>query len=125
MIIEGFELKNAHKLDRAINGTPGSKGVINGGVGSSDEGKIIAEYDRLGGFIVKDGYKLKTGCFWDFKNNCVFKKPQIIFLVKVGDKEVEVPEGEPMPKEVEAQAILAKTSKRKPAKKSLQDELGE
>jgi hypothetical protein len=72
--INGFVLENDEKVYRAIYGSSVSKGKMLGGLlndkGLTDPDKIedidlLAEYDRLGGFITKDGNKVKNGCFYD------------------------------------------------------------
>ncbi len=68
MQIGNFILQNADKLHRVINGTIGSNGRMEGGIGekASDEEKL-AEYDRLGGLITTlEGEKIETGTFYDF-----------------------------------------------------------
>lgn len=72
--LKGFELKNPHKLDVARNGD----GNNFAGFGDDDDA-VLAEYDKRGGAIFKDGQKLKTGCFYDFKK----KQPRAKPLVEV------------------------------------------
>lgn len=125
MNIDGYILENPTKVERAINGTPTANGGTNGGVGV--DGNILAEYDRIGGLITKNGRKVKTGSFFDFKANKVKKNPDVVFLIRVGDEEVEVAEGEPMPIEVQAAEILDKKKKAGKGRKakSLAEEMEE
>lgn len=92
-----YLLVNAEKLDRAINGVVGHGGVMMGGVGKdADEQTILAEYDRLGGLILKKNggvaydedeegnetekpvdVKVATGSFYDFKARRPRTKPEV------------------------------------------------
>lgn len=104
MIINGYKLGNEDKVERALHGTIGQKGALQGGVGdeASDEAKI-AEYDRLGGLITKDGHRIKTGCFYDFKKKVAFKDPQVVFIFRgLRGQEIEVKDGAALPMEVQA-----------------------
>lgn len=116
MKIGDYTLVNKDKLDRAINGTVGSAGALAGGVGvDAEESEILAEYDRLGGLILKDGkYKVKTGSFYDLKNKKAFAKPKPVLLFNVNNEVVEVPADEPLPLEVRA-SEQAKTKKQQKA----------
>lgn len=132
MEVQGFELVNADKFERALNGTPNDKGELRGGVGGgaylsggvwlkngkpiSDEevealeARLIAEYDRLGGFIRRNGDKVKTGSFWDFKGKKAFEVPQVVFIYNVNGKFVEVADGQELPGVVRAARILKEES---------------
>lgn len=116
MEIDGYKLENHVKVERAINGTPLSGGGVQGGVG--EDGNILAEYDKLGGYITKNGRKVKTGSFFNFEKQEARKKPEVFFVVKVGDEVVEVAEGEPLPIEVQAAEILESKKKAKKGKKA-------
>ena len=113
MNIKGYELTNDEKVVRAAEGTPVSNGELVGGVGYEDEALLLATYDKLGGLITKKGYKIKTGSFFDFKKNIPIAKLKPVFVVRVDGDEVEVPEGEPMPMEVQAQDILKENRAKK------------
>lgn len=105
---------NSYKLDRAINGTMGSKGALVGGVGSdADPKEILAEYDRLGGLILKGKYKVKTGSFYDFKAKKPFAKPSPVLVFSFGGEFTEVPADEPIPVEVRAQEQAQETKRAK------------
>lgn len=128
MEIKGLSLINEEKVNRAIFGMVSGKGEMLGGVGedASDEAKI-AQYDKLGGLIKKGKYKVKTGCFYDFKKRKTVENPEIIFVMRdlQGD-EIEISEAEPIPLEiraVEAQAEKKlKKAEEKKAKKNIEDE---
>lgn len=111
----GFIIANPEKWNRAVFGTVASLGQLTGGVGenASDEEKL-AEYDRLGGLILKGKYKVKTGSFWDFKKKVAHAKPEVVFLFRdlAGD-EVEVAEDEEIPLEVRAAEVASENAKKK------------
>lgn len=146
--VKGYELVNAEKVNRALNGFQKNDGTIIGGIGKGAyrvdgvwkredtdlnekeveelESALLAEYDRLGGFIRKNGDKIKTGSFYNIKAKKPLAVPNIFYIYKVGSRFVEVPEGKELPGEVKAVKILTaqldeekaeKVSKR--AKKSL------
>ena len=117
MIIDGYTLANAEKLDRAINGTVGSRGSAIGGVGPGDQAAILAEYDRLGGLILKGKYKVKTGSFYDLRLKKAIDKPKPILVFVVNGEFVEVPESEPLPLEVRASEVQKDKKQEKAAKK--------
>lgn len=110
MNIKGFELVNEEKANRALNGTQRGDGTMFGGIikedGSYDDNALLAEYDKLGGLITKNGDKVKTGSFYDFKTRKALKEPKVVFEFFVNGKFVEVPEGVEMPGEVKAAKIL-------------------
>lgn len=107
MNINGFELVNSDKVERAINGTVSSKGAMVGGVGEAAVPEaILAEYDRLGGLIKKGGDKVKTGSFFDFKAKAPRDVPEVVFIYNVNGRFVEVPEGQQLPGEVRAAKML-------------------
>lgn len=102
MLINEFELCSEEKLKRVVEGTPSRDGSLQGGLGFfNDEGEavdkdgkplksetILALYDKLAGYIKKDGIKVKTGAFWDFKLKKPREKPDImyIFPISAGEK---------------------------------------
>lgn len=85
IIFDGYKLENEVKYKRVVDGTLGKEGQLDGGIGlkKDDDGnitngaQILAEYDRLGGLITKDGEKVATGSFYDFKNRCARKVPDV------------------------------------------------
>lgn len=119
MNIKGFTLQNEEKVVRAAEGAATADGGTTGGVGYDDKDLLLAAYDKLGGLILEDGNKVKTGSFWDFKGNKPLSTPKVIYLVKVDGVEVEVPKGQKMPMEVEARKIIdaQKKSKKVASKK--------
>ncbi len=111
MQINEFILQNDEKVNRAIHGVSTRAGVTKGGVGEEPKDEkdvpawqkaVIAEYDRLGGLILKDNAKVKTGCFYDFEKKQPIDKPQIVVIYRVNDKDIEVKDGEPLPLAVRA-----------------------
>lgn len=91
MIIKGFTLENQNKINRVIQGNLGRDGAMEGGLGEgADEDAILAEYDRMGGYITKDGMAIKTGSFYDFKNRKAFDKPKPIYIFNIGGEKIEV-----------------------------------
>lgn len=115
MQIGEFTLANEDKVERAINGTVIDQGAVKGGVGVDAEPEaVIAEYDRLGGLILKGKYKVKTGSFYDFKGKKPHAKPEPVLTFQVNDETIEVPADEPLPVEVRA-AEIAKTKKQEKA----------
>lgn len=60
-----FEFINPLKYQRAVDN-----------LGSADDkGALLAEYDRLGGFIRYQGSKVIQGAFWDRKRNVRIEDP--------------------------------------------------
>lgn len=145
MQINGFSLVNEEKLGRALNGpglpnNPAARGVGDGAYikdekffkdGAELEGAelkklesaILAEYDRLGGLIVRGKDKVKSGSFYDQKGRCPRAKPMVVFIYNVNGKFVEVADGVELPGEVkaakvlaEAEATVAETAPEKPRK---------
>lgn len=105
-----FELVNEQKVDRALNGAPMQNGLNKGGVkkedGSFDPLTLITEYDKMVGLIKKGGDKLKHGCFFDFKAKKPRVTPEIVFVYRVNNKEIEVKEGVELPGIVKAARLL-------------------
>lgn len=109
--IKGFLLENPDKVLRAAEGYPTARGKLEGGVGYEDEDKLLAQYDRLGGLITENGRKVKTGSFFDFATKMPRKKPEVVYVVKVAERFVDVPKGEPIPIEAQAAEIVEKEEK--------------
>lgn len=59
-----FEFVNPLKYERAV-----------ASVGSEDKAALMAEYDRLGGFIRYQGSKVLSGAFWDKRTNSPVANP--------------------------------------------------
>lgn len=90
-VINGFQLENEEKLNRVVNGVVGRAGVPQGGLGVDAKPELVlAHYDKLAGYITKDGVKIKTGSFWDFKAQKPRTEPDIKFIFNVGGDKVEV-----------------------------------
>lgn len=90
-IINGFQLENDEKLSRVVFGVMGRAGILQGGLGEEATPElVIAHYDKLAGYITKDGVKIKTGSFWDFKAKAPRDEPVITFIFNVGGDKVEV-----------------------------------
>jgi len=118
MQVGKYSLINEEKVDRAINGTIGMDNVIKGGVGSSDEAALLAEYDKLGGAIMKGTDKVKMGSFFDFKNAKPFTNPKVSFIFSVNGKFVEVEDGVELPGEIKAVKVAKEEGTEKKVKKS-------
>ena len=127
MIIKGYTLVNAEKLDRALNGAQQADSSRIGGVGNGAyyekgwkkegvkleakevdvlETALLAEYDKLGGLIYKDSDKVKMGSFYDFKAKKPFVKPVVKLVFMINGKEVEIVEDAPVPAIVQAARTL-------------------
>lgn len=93
-IIDGFKLENPDKVERAVHGDMGRNGALEGGLGdevaSKNPSLVLARYDKLAGYITKDGIKIKTGSFWDFKAKAPRKEPEVMYIFNVGGDRVEV-----------------------------------
>lgn len=89
--INGFVLENPDKLERVVHGNMGRAGVMEGGLGEGASPELIlAHYDKLAGYITKDGVKIKTGSFWDFKGKCPRKTPELMYIFNIGGDKIEV-----------------------------------
>lgn len=121
--VNGFIAENSDKWTRAIYGTVIQEGSLIGGVGegATPEAKL-AEYDRLGGLITKDGRKIKMGCFWNFKGKKAHETPEPVMEFKVDGETVDVPVGDAVPVEVQAAEIAGARKKVKRAKPTVEDE---
>lgn len=120
MNIGEYTLANNDKVERAINGTVLDRGMAKGGVGvDASDAEILAEYDRLGGLILKGTYKVKMGSFYDFKSKKPFANPKPVLVFQVNGETVEVDADEPLPLEVRAaeQANAKRVAKKSAAKK--------
>lgn len=116
--ILGYSLVNHDKLDRAINGAVSKRGQLEGGVGAeaSDEA-VIAEYDRLGGLILKGKYKVKTGSFYDFKGRKPRAKADVLLtLTDINGNTVDIAENAEIPMEVKAAEMIKENKEAKIAK---------
>lgn len=66
-----FEMVNPLKYQRAVDK-----------VGADDKEALLAEYDRLGGFIRYQGSKVISGAFWNAKTNSRVENPMPKILKK-------------------------------------------
>ena len=124
MNVLGFTIVNSEKWDRALHGTIQREGRLSGGVGdnASDEAKI-AEYDRLGGLILKGKNKVQMGCFYDFAQKKPKTKPEVVLVFRdIDGDEVLVGEDEEIPLEVKAAEIAKAKKGKKKVKKTIEDE---
>lgn len=111
MNIGQFQLVNEEKVQRAIYGSVGKGGAMTGGVGeNAGDAVVIAEYDRLGGLVLKEGEKVKTGSFYDFQAKVPRETPDVVLLYTVNGRIVEVPDGAPLPVSVRAAQMVAAES---------------
>ena len=104
VIVSGYEIVNGDKYQRAVFGSVGKEGKLYGGVGekATDEEKIAA-YDKIGGLILKNGRRVKTGSFFDFKKKAIREKPEVILLFKdLEGNTAEIREDEEIPLELKA-----------------------
>ena len=94
MIVNGFKLENPDKIARVIHGDMGRSGGLEGGMGEEEAEKnpelVLARYDKIAGYITKDGVKIKTGSFWDFKLKAPRKEPDVLYIFNIGGPKVEV-----------------------------------
>jgi hypothetical protein len=94
-----FELLNDDKFDRAVHGTVGRMGAMQGGVGdnASDEAKLT-EYDRLGGAIRFNGSRVKRGCFYDFASRKPFHEDEVevTIVLSINGQNLEFSADEPI-----------------------------
>ena len=115
-IIGEFECSNEEKLNRAIHGSMGRNGRLEGGVGEGASDAVkLAEYDRLGGLIKKGNMKVETGSFYDFAKQTPREKPVIVFAFRSEDEgQISVPEGSDLP--LDARPDVGKVPKKKKKK---------
>jgi len=121
MQIGEYTLVNEDKAQRVIEGTTNAKGEFLAGLGEEaiekNAAAVLAGYDKLGGLITgKDGARVKTGSFYDFKAKAARKTPEVIYTFRINGEYVEMKEGESEPLEVQA-AKLAERVKAKKVKK--------
>jgi hypothetical protein len=134
MIIQGYELVNEEKVDRALNGRSTAKGLRVGGVAngafikdgvwfrdgseiSEDEAvkiesSLLAEYDKFGGLIKRGDDSVKTGSFYDFKSRQPRSTPKVVFTYRVNGRNVDVEDGKELPGIVKAARQLEQEEKK-------------
>ena len=95
MLYNGFECVNGEKLERAIHGLKnGDKEVFRGVGDKATPDAILANYDKLGGLVLKDGQIVKMGSFYDFAKKKPREVAEVTFLVEIDGNRVEVSEDE-------------------------------
>lgn len=118
--VKGYELLNADKVRRVIEGDPtrdGNKGGIMKADGKWDDDELLARYDRLGGAISFNGDKVQTGSFWDFRNKKAKEKPEVMLEFRINGQLTVVPAEEEAPAIVKAARLVAKEAKEAVTKK--------
>ena len=95
MQVGDFNLVNDDKVRRVLDGETDSKGKLVQGLGEDaieeDPDAVIAAYDKLGGLIRgEEGAKVKTGCFFDFKNGVPFKNPKVVYEFLINGERVDL-----------------------------------
>lgn len=122
MKINGFVLENPDKIKRVIEGNEMRNGQLQGGLGEGAEPSLIlAHYDKLGGYITKNGAKVRQGSFWDIKNKKPFEEPKVFLTYNVEGETVLVQDGVELPGEVKAAVILQERKKKKSKKDEKED----
>ena len=117
MKVGNFTLANEEKVERALRGTLVQGGKLVGGVGDgADDEALLAEYDRLGGLVLKDDIKVKTGSFYDLANKCPRKEPELSFLTTIDNEIIEVTEEEAKVVEATKEKIKGIKAKKEDAK---------
>ena len=89
----GFLMENHIKVSRAVYGMATSKGLVDGVGENASPEIILAKYDEIGGFITKNGYKVKNRTFFDPKTKKPVENPKIVLLIKMNGEFVEHEEG--------------------------------
>lgn len=119
-IVKGYELLNQDKVRRVLEGSPARSGEAVGGImnpdGTYDEDLLLANYDKIGGGIRKNGDTVKMGSFYDFARKTKREKPEVILTFRINGEIVDVPEKEPAPAIVEAARTIAKQAAAKTKK---------
>ena len=113
---------NEEKVQRVIEGQTNAQGEMVDGLGAdaieNDPMAVIAAYDKLGGLIKgKEGAKVKTGSFYDFKKKAPRKEPEVVYVFRVNGEDVEMAEGAPLPLEVKAAKMADEVKAKRAAKK--------
>jgi hypothetical protein len=114
--VAGYVLENPDKINRALNGSPNAQGVFVGGVlkgdGTYDDAALLAEYDRIGGYMTKGGDKVRTGSFFDFQNKKARVDAKVELEFRVNGEVVYVPAEKEKPAVVKAAAAVKKAAKK-------------
>lgn len=131
MKVGEFTLVNPEKVERALNGSLAREGTMIGGVakddGTYEDSALLAEYDRLGGLILRDGDKIKMGSFYDFHAKRPRAKAEVIAVFQINGKTVELKDGAEPTGVVRAarQLAAAEAEELEAAQEAFEDEDGE
>jgi hypothetical protein len=124
--VNGFILANPDKVTRALQGAMNERGEFIGGVqksdGSFDPAELIAEYDKIGGLILKGEDKVRTGSFYDIKARKARAVPKVEFEFRVNGEIIYVPAEAEKPNAVKAVQIAEKAKKAKKEEKETETE---
>lgn len=120
--VKGYKLANPDKIQRALHGSSNDTGQPVGGVmksdGTFDDDELLAEYDRIGGLILKAGDKVRTGSFYDFTAKKPREKKKVDLEFRVNGDLIFVPEGKEKPGIVVAAQMAGVAKEEKKAKKA-------
>lgn len=102
-----FELVNDEKVQRVIEGSTNSRGELVGGLGedaiANNPIQVLAMYDKAGGLIRgKQGARVKTGSFYDFKKRTPREEPVVRYQFNINGRHIELAADEELPLEVQA-----------------------
>ena len=115
--VKGYTLVNEAKVHRAINGAMNAQGNFIGGVkkadGTYDDDALLAEYDRIGGLIVRGEDKVATGSFYDFGARRPRAEAKVEFEFRISGEVVRVPAEKEMPNVVKAAKMVEEVVKKK------------
>ena len=110
MKIGKLNLKNEEKLSRVLESLKEE----------SSEEQIVAAYDRLGGLITQGEDKVKTGCFYNFKEKKMIENPVVVLEFRDTEGDLfEVKEGEEGP--IQVKVAKVKTKSKKKVKKEVKE----
>ena len=102
--VDGFVMSNDVKLRRVIEGEVTREGKLEGGLGAdAAPALILAHYDKLGGLILKDGRKVRSGSFWDSVKKEPRETPEVVYEHRTASGELFEYKGEVEPVEVVAE----------------------
>lgn len=117
MKVKGYTLVNEAKVHRALYGAMNASGNFIGGVrkadGTYDDDALLAEYDRIGGLIMKGEDKVATGSFYDFTARRARAEAQVEFEFRINGEVVRVPAEKEVPNIVKAVKAVEKKVKEK------------
>ena len=124
-----YILVNSEKVSRVLNGMVLNDGSQQGGIakedGSFDEKILLAEYDKLGGAILKGKDRVKMGSFYDFKLKKAKAEPEIVLVFKINGKVVELKDGEEESNLIKAAKLLKEDKEIKEVDEDMETVSGE